>query len=122
MSAERASIFGDEDSDLSTTFKPKPPAKVVPSPVVKEQVKAVSEAANFRSRDPQPARSELARHEQRRHRTGRNVQLNIKARAEAVETFYSIADSQCWVLGETFERAIEALRRELQHPTSSKTA
>jgi hypothetical protein len=119
MSAERASIFGDEDSDLSTTFKPKPPAKVVPNPVVKEQVKAVSEAANFRSRDPQPTQAEPARREQRRHRTGRNVQLNIKARAEAVEAFYSIADGHNWVLGETFERAIEALQRELQQPIPS---
>lgn len=122
MSGERASIFGDEDSDLSTAFRPKPPAKVVPNPVAKEHVKTVSEAANFRSRDPQPTRVEPTRREQRRHRTGRNVQLNIKARAEAVESFYSIADSQSWVLGETFERAIEALRRELQNPASSKAA
>jgi len=122
MSAERASIFADEDSDLSTTFQPKTAAKVVPNPVAREQVKAVSEAANFRSRDPQPARAEPARREQRRHRTGRNVQLNIKARAEAVEAFYGIADSHNWVLGETFERAIEALRHELlQQSGSSKS-
>ena len=46
------------------------------------------------------------RGEQRRHRTGRNVQLNIKARAEAVEAFYAITDREKWVLGETFERGL----------------
>jgi hypothetical protein len=107
MAEERANIFEDEQLDVSD-FKPKPPAKVVDV----EQVRAVSEAANFRSRDPGPAK--LLRREQRRHRTGRNVQLNIKARAEAIEAFYAITDREQWVLGETFERAIEALKRELE--------
>jgi len=52
------------------------------------------------------------------HRTGRNVQLNIKARAEAVEAFYAITDREKWVLGETFERAIYALKRELAREKS----
>jgi hypothetical protein len=30
-----------------------------------------------------------------------------------METFYKISDSQRWTLGETFERAIVALQREL---------
>jgi len=58
------------------------------------------------------------RRQQRRHRTGRNVQLNIKARAEAVEAFYAITDREKWVLGETFERAIYALKRELAREKS----
>jgi hypothetical protein len=113
MAEERASIFGEDDLDVSG-FKPKAPAKPAndPAPVL-EQVRAVSEAANFRSRDPKSQPEQPVRREQRRHRTGRNVQLNIKARAEAVEAFYAIADREKWVLGETFERAIEALNREL---------
>ena len=111
MTAERASIFGEEEPDLSTTFKPKPALK--PSGASPTEVREVSEAVNFRSRDPKPT-PEPKRREQRRHRTGRNVQLNIKARAEAVDAFYALADRQNWVLGETFERAIEALRRELE--------
>jgi hypothetical protein len=118
MAEERASIFEDDDDDLSG-FKPKPPATVVEHPAAVEQVRAVSEAANFRSRDPKPAPAEPPRREQRRHRTGRNVQLNIKARAEAVELFYAITDRQHWVLGETFERAIDALKRELGREKSS---
>jgi hypothetical protein len=41
------------------------------------------------------------------------MQLNIKARTEAINAFYAITDQQGWVLGETFENAIEALKREL---------
>jgi hypothetical protein len=108
MAEERANIFEDDEVDVSD-FRPKPPTNVVDV----EQVRAVSEAANFRSRDPKPAVVEPLRREQRRHRTGRNVQLNIKARAEAIEAFYAITDREHWVLGETFERAIEALKREL---------
>jgi hypothetical protein len=117
MAEERASIFGDDEVDV-TGFKPKPPAKVVEHPATVEQVRAVSETVNFRSREPKAVPVKPLRREQRRHRTGRNVQLNIKARAEAVEAFYAITDDKHWVLGETFERAIEALKRELAREES----
>jgi hypothetical protein len=117
MAEERASIFGDDDLDVSD-FKPKAPATVHKHPeAAAERVKAVSETVNFRSRDPKPEAATPMRREQRRHRTGRNVQLNIKARAEAIEAFYAITDRQNWVLGETFERAIEVLKRELAQKT-----
>jgi hypothetical protein len=110
MSGERASIFDAEDEIDVSGFSPKPS----PAPAIaREQVRAVSEAASFRSREPQPVTAAMMRREPRRYRTGRNVQLNIKARAEAIDAFYAIADSQNWVLGEAFERAIEALNREL---------
>lgn len=115
MTGERASIFGDE-VDVSD-FKPKPPAAVIEHPAAAEQVRVISEAANFRSRDPKPEPEKPPLREQRRHRTGRNVQLNIKARAEAIEAFYAITDRENWVLGETFERAVEALKRELTQET-----
>ena len=55
MAEERASIFdlGDDELDVSA-FKPKPPAKLVDAAVPVEQVRAVSETAQFRSRDPKP--------------------------------------------------------------------
>jgi len=110
MTEDRASIFADDDIDVSA-FKPKPSASPAASP---EKVREVAEATQFRSRDPKPVPESVpARREPRRHRTGRNVQLNIKARAEAVDAFYTLADQQNWVLGETFERAIDALQREL---------
>ena len=118
MTGERASIFGDDELDVSG-FKPKPPTAVIKHPeAAAERVRAVSETVNFRSRDPKPETAAPAQREQRRHRTGRNVQLNIKARAEAIEAFYAITDRENWVLGETFERAVEALKRELEQTTS----
>ncbi len=97
--------------DLSG-FAPRAAEKRIPPP---DKVKTISEAANFVSREPkrQTSPRETTRLEARRYRTGRNVQLNIKATADAVERFYRIADSNRWVLGETFERAVAALDRDL---------
>jgi hypothetical protein len=50
---------------------------------------------------------------ERRLRTGRNLQLNLKVSGPWMETFYKISDAQRWTLGEVFERAIAALQREL---------
>ena len=55
------------------------------------------------------ARNEPISREPRRHRTGRNIQLNIKARAAMIERFCALADRNGWVLGENFGRAIAAL-------------
>jgi hypothetical protein len=112
MSTERASVF-DQGPEIDITgFKPRTATKPAAQP---EQVKAISETASFVSREPIRAPRQTAApvaREQRRHRTGRNIQLNIKARAETIERFYAIADRKGWVLGETFERAIAALERE----------
>jgi hypothetical protein len=117
MTAKRAGVFDTEDDLDVSGFAPKATDRPAMKP---EQVRAVSEAAQFQSREPQRAAAApiastttSARREPRRYRTGRNTQLNIKARTEAIDSFYEIADRQGWVLGETFERALEALRREL---------
>ena len=112
MNDKRAGLFEDE-LDVSG-FTPKPPARA-------EQVKAVAEEAGFRSRgpvpvpaEPPPAAPQGTRREQRRHRTGRNQQLNLKVRAQDAEAFYAIADAEGWVLGDVFARAVAALARELK--------
>ncbi|WP_431272870.1 hypothetical protein [Dankookia sp. P2] len=113
-SNNRAGLFEDE-LDVSG-FAPKPPARA-------EQVKAVAEEAGFRSRGPAPARAGRPakgppaapageRREQRRYRTGRNQQLNLKVRAQDAEAFYAIADAEGWVLGDVFARAVAALARD----------
>jgi hypothetical protein len=122
-SNDRAGLFED-DLDISD-FAPKPPARA-------EQVKAVAEEAGFRSRGPvppqaaaplpasaeRPAKPPAAppeeRRGQRRYRTGRNQQLNLKVRAQDAEAFYAIADAEGWVLGDVFARAVAALARELK--------
>ncbi|MBK1662120.1 stability/partitioning determinant [Paracraurococcus ruber] len=113
MSGKRAGLFEEEGPDLSD-FRPKPPARA-------EQVKALAEEAGFRSREPlrqaplppPPAPAASPAREQRRYRTGRNQQLNLKVRPQDADALYAIADAQGWVLGEAFAHAIAALTREL---------
>lgn len=107
MSNGRASIFDegpDQNLDLDG-FEPKKtkPARPTRSP---EKVRAVAEANNFTSRSP-------ASPPRRGRRTGRNIQLNIKATQDTIDLFYRLSDERGWVLGETLEHALEALEREL---------
>lgn len=102
--AERADPFAG-DFDVSG-FKPAAPKKPAAGP---EVIRKVSEEQNFPSRAP----VRKAARPQRRHRTGRNVQLNIKATPETIERFLSIADKQKWVLGEALEHALDALEASL---------
>ncbi len=107
MSGDRAPLFGQEaDLDLSG-FKPKAPAKAA-------QVRDIAEHAGFRSREPVALPVAETPRAPRRYRTGRNMQLNLKLRREAVEAFYKIADEQGWVLGEAFEHAISALQQTIR--------
>lgn len=110
MSNPRASIFEDDDFDVSD-FAPKAgPDKSAP---MAEQVKAVAEAARFHSREPASLPAPVTKRTPRRYRTGRNVQFNVKASQDTVDAFYAISDSKGWVLGETLEHALAALQREL---------
>jgi len=102
---ERADIFGDIDFDVSG-FEPAKPAPAPPP----EAIKKVAEAAKFTSREPAPSKSKK---KPRTYRTGRNMQLNVRVRDYTLNDVYSISDAQGWVLGETIERAIAALKREL---------
>ncbi len=107
MATPRASIFETDDLDVSGFAPRTGPDTSAP---LAEQVRAVAEAAQFRSRE-QPA--PVPKRVQRRHRTGRNVQFNVKASQETVDAFYAISDAKGWVLGETLEHALAALKREL---------
>ena len=103
---ERASIF-DSGADFDVSgFAPQMPKPAEPP----EKVRKVSEGANFKSREVEPKRP--AR-EPRRYRTGRNTQFNIKSDPDVIDDFYGIADAQGWVLGETLERAVDALKKQI---------
>ena len=110
--SERASVFENSDFDIAGFTAKKTKSAKIETPA--EDIRAVSEASSFRSREPTKAEEkEIEKREPRRHRTGRNVQLNIKVRAETLESFYDLADKQGWVLGETLEKAVAALKREI---------
>ena len=115
MAKARASVFSDAEEpaiDLSG-FAPKPAVQsTLPTPA---QVKAISEAANFPSREVPKAKSATpGPRKPRRHRTGRNVQFNAKASQTTIDRFYALCDMKGWVLGYTLERAVDALERELK--------
>jgi hypothetical protein len=114
MTKSRASIF-EEPADLDVAaFAPK--TAIDAKAPAAEQVRAVSEAARFRSRQPTPAKPESGTQRARRQfSAGRNVQFSAKASPETVNAIYAITDAHPgWVLGYTLQRAIEALQRELK--------
>ncbi len=116
----RASIFdGDDDFDLSE-FTPRP--KTAKPRADKDALREVAEKKGFVSREPAvreqapkvartapppaPAPEPIP---QRRYRTGRNRQLNLKVTDDVLRRFYALADSQDLILGEAFEQAVAAL-------------
>lgn len=119
MTKKRAEIgFSQsfEDLDLSA-FKPEPESRTPAPKPPKEEIRKVAHKTGFQSREappesvpapaPQPARAG------RIYRTGRSEQLNLKVRGEDKTGFYAICDRKHWVQGYTFQRAMEALEREL---------
>ncbi|MGY6634712.1 MAG: hypothetical protein ACXIU8_13370 [Alkalilacustris sp.] len=112
MGRDRADLgFSDalDDLDLSA-FKPRPAP--VPRPPSKETGRA-AQAAGFRSREPKAPESPTdgagGAPLQRRRRTGRNAQFNLKARPETIAAYCALADRMGWGLGETLEKAVELL-------------
>jgi hypothetical protein len=117
MPKPRASIFeAAEPQELDVgSFAPKAAIDAKAPPA--EQVRAVSQAAQFRSREATAPKPEAqSKRVARQFRTGRNVQFNVKALRETVDAFYAVTEAQGWVLGYTLERALEALQRELENP------
>jgi hypothetical protein len=130
--SNRASIFTPrEELDISG-FKPKAEHEQRPDPAQIDEVRS----ARFRSREvvqesppevtPQPTATQqppvgqpetVRRQSTKRqplvYRTGRNTTFSVKTTPETVEAFYEIARAQNWKAGETFERALAALQREL---------
>lgn len=106
--AERAGVFEEDSKDFDiSAFIPKKPAKNAQP--ASDEIRTVAESANFQSREPMKA----ARVKQRRRITGRNVQFNTKVTGACRDAFYEVSDHNGWVLGETMEKAIAALQREL---------
>jgi hypothetical protein len=115
MGKGRASVFEDLEEPAIDISAFTARVAAPPSPT-QEQVKAVSEAANFPSREVAKPTGK-AKRAPRRYRTGRNVQFNAKASQETIDRFYRICDrNPGWVMGYTLERAVDALERELARP------
>lgn len=101
MTTERASLgFGDALEQPLDAWNPQQP--IVPRPN-QDAIRQVAAAAGFSSREPQLVRG---------RRTGRNMQLNLKARPDTIAAFCAVADANSWGLGETLEKAVALLERE----------
>ena len=101
--SDRVNSFGD-----LSDFAPKPRSS---RPVVPSTIERVAADNNFPSRTPATASTQATRRPIRRHVTGRNQQLNIKATPETIDRFYKLADQRGMVLGELLECALDALER-----------
>jgi hypothetical protein len=63
---------------------------------------------------PKPTNHDIApAHYRRRRCSPRTVQLSIKCAPEAAELLAAIAEKQDWTYGETLDRALAALQRDL---------
>jgi hypothetical protein len=96
LAPARADPCGDLDLSGFEPTTPQRPAK--------DAVRAVSEQNSFLSRAPK-----LMQKLPRRRRTGRNVQLNIKATAATIARFTALADQRQVAFGELLEHALDAL-------------
>lgn len=106
MSRQRANLgFSDALNDLSA-FEPIP--KAAPKNTMSGQA---AEVSGFVSREPKTPQHPKP---QRRRRTGRNAQFNIKAKPDTIEAFCKVADANGWGLGETFEHAVELLEQHMK--------
>lgn len=103
---QRADPFAG-DLDLSD-FKPAAPKR---PPVQAAVIREVSEKNEFPSRAPVKKAVAKSPVQQRRRRTGRNVQFNIKATPETVARFTAVADKHNLVFGELLDRALDAFEK-----------
>ena len=103
--------FGNELDEFDPAAWSAPKQKNVEPRLLKAATQQLAEAAGFKSREPLPQSASLPKVERRR-RTGRNAQFNLKAKPETIEAFCRLADQKGWGLGETLEQAVLLLERE----------
>lgn len=101
---ERRKTFGADpgpDDDLGAAdFQPRPIAR--PDP---EVARRVAEEGGYSAK----ARGPATGYTQRRHRTGRTAQLNLKVTPENRTRFAAMADDAGISMNELFERALAVL-------------
>jgi hypothetical protein len=137
MSKQRAEIgFGSSFETLDPDeWKPAAADAAASPKPPRDQIRKVARSAGFESREAPPAAiteqipAAAAKPVRKRvpYTTGRNIQTNIKTRLQDDTEFKDISAAMKWPQGYTFQRAVEALKRELQAsgqwpPSLGKTA
>ena len=103
---ERPNLFEEDDIDVSD-FAPKTGAEPQAD---KDKLRQAGEVSGFQSRPVQRT--------PHRYRTGRTAQFNTRIMPAAFDRFYQIANEQGWKIGETVEKALEALDAKLRRDAS----
>jgi hypothetical protein len=104
--AERSNSFADLNNIIEPpAFQTKPKGSNMPD---KGNVDQISVDQGFPSRKAQPA---TPARRQRRYTTGRNQQINFKAKAETIARFNRLADERNLSLCETLEVALDGLEQ-----------
>lgn len=113
MTKERPDLgFGEELDDFDPSTWGSADKKKHDFRLPQAATQQIAEAVGFKSREPK-ATSAVVSKVDRRRRTGRNAQFNLKAKPETIEAFCRIADRKGWGLGETLEEAVLLLERAL---------
>jgi hypothetical protein len=115
----RANPFGDLD-DFGSDNAAKPvPAETIEKiaessgfPSRKAGVTAARETASETGETASPSPAPSPARQPRRHVTGRNRQINIKATEETITELYRIADAMNLPLGAVLEQALAALKHQ----------
>jgi hypothetical protein len=108
MAQEHGDIFAGDDALNLERFLPKP-AGVSDRPGPQE-LRGIAERSKFISREGKgasPPAVPLLRRGPKR--TGRTVTVTLKTTPEHSNRFYALAEAKGWLVGETFERALDAL-------------
>ena len=108
---KRASIFEDNDLDL-TGFAPKEGRDTKSAPGRSRQASCGSR--EFPQSRANGQKGVGAQRKIKGYRTGRNVQFNVKATQETLNTFHLICERKGWLLAEGFAQAVEALKRVME--------
>jgi hypothetical protein len=110
MADQRAKLFAPPPEIDLSNFAPKPASK--PPEKAVDAIRATTESAGFPSREPAPAKP-AKKTGRRIWRTGRNVPFAHKVTQACNDGFYQMAEAKKWTMGETLERALAALQREM---------
>jgi hypothetical protein len=112
--AQRPKLFEEiPDADLSR-FAPRTNRPAPAGPALQE-IRAVSAAAGFPSREPAPlAQPVQPKRERNYFRTGRDTQFNTKVKRETKDAFEALAREDGVPMGKLIEDALAALMRERQ--------
>jgi hypothetical protein len=109
--SDRASIFEKPKTAIDLSgFAPRSDQETRPKP---EDLEQLTRGSKFRSREGVETEPEPVRVQQRRRRTGRNVQFNIRATQQVIDEYKAISEEMDWPDGLTLEKALRALKREL---------